>query len=104
MTFSYNFRVLIGGTQGALPFDPAKGSSTLWTPFRAIELTSLSYCFRVLIEVTQGALPLDPAKGSSTLWTPFRAIELISLSYCFRVFIQDNENDRTRFTAPFGRF
>ena len=53
---------------------------------------------------TQGALPLDPAKGSSTLWTPFRAIELTSLSYCFRVFIQDNENDRTRFTAPFGRF
>ena len=65
---------------------------------------TFSYNFRVLIEVTQGALPLDPAKGSSNLWTPFLAIELTSLSYCFRVFIQDNENDRTRFTAPFGRF
>ena len=65
---------------------------------------AFSYNFRVLIGGTQGALPLDPAKGSSTLWTPFRAIELTSLSYCFRVFIQDNENDRTRFTAPFGRF
>ena len=48
MTFSYNFRVLIGGTQGALPLDPAKGSSTLWTPFRAIELVLLSGNARVL--------------------------------------------------------
>ena len=72
-------------TQGALPLDTAKGSSTLWTPFRAIELTSLSYCFRVFIGGTQGALPLDPAKGSSTLWTPFRAIELVLLSGNARV-------------------
>ena len=35
--------------QGALPLDPAKGSSTLWTPIRAIELVS-SPCFaRVFI-------------------------------------------------------
>ena len=45
---------------GALPLDSAKGSSTLWTPFRAIELSALSYCFRVLIGGDQGALPLDP--------------------------------------------
>jgi len=33
--------------QGALPLDPAKGSSTLWTPFFAIELVALSCSFRV---------------------------------------------------------
>ena len=74
-------------TQGALPLDPAKGSSTLWTPFRAIELVTFSYNFRVLIGGTQGALPLDPAKGSSTLWTPIFAIELVAFAYNFRVFI-----------------
>ena len=36
-------------TQGALPLDPTKGSSTLWTPFRAIELVTLSNYFRVFI-------------------------------------------------------
>ena len=50
------------GTQGALPLDPAKGSSTLWTPFRAIELVTSAYFFRVFIGETQGALPLDPAR------------------------------------------
>ena len=48
--------------QGALPLDPAKGSSTLWTPFRAIELVTSAYFFRVFIGETQGALPLDPAR------------------------------------------
>ena len=48
--------------QGALPLDPAKGSSTLWTPFRAIELVTFSGFFRVFIGGTQGALPLDPAR------------------------------------------
>ena len=33
----------------ALPLDSAKGSSTLWTPVRAIELVTFSYFFRVLI-------------------------------------------------------
>ena len=77
-------------TQGALPLDPAKGSSTLWTPIFAIELVTFSYNFRVLIEGTQGALPLDPAKGSSTLWTPIFAIELVAFAYNFRVFIGGN--------------
>ncbi|CDE47917.1 unknown [Faecalibacterium sp. CAG:74] len=45
-----------------LPLDPAKGSSTLWTPFRAIELVTTAYFFRVFIGGTQGALPLDPAR------------------------------------------
>ena len=40
------------GTQGALPLDPAKGFSTLWTPFRAIELSATAYNVRVLIEGT----------------------------------------------------
>ena len=83
-------------TQGALPLDPAKGSSTLWTPFRAIELTSLSYCFRVLIEVTQGALPLDPAKGSSTLWTPVCAIQLSAFSCYARVLIRERHQCRPK--------
>ena len=77
-----------GETQGALPLDSAKGSSTLWTPVRAIALVTLSCCFRVLIGGTQGALPLDPAKGSSTLWTPVRAIQLVTLSCYVRVLIR----------------
>ena len=80
----------------ALPLDSAKGSSTLWTPFRAIELVTTAYFFRVFIGGTQGALPLDPAKGSLTLWTPFRAIELDSSSYFFRVFIQETDKTRRR--------
>ena len=75
----------------ALPLDPAKGSSTLWTPFRAIGLVTFSGFFRVFIGGNQGALPLDPAKGSSTLWTPFRAIELVTFSGFFRVFIGGNQ-------------
>ena len=38
-----------GGTQGAPPLNPAKGSSTLWTPVRAIELRAFACCARVLI-------------------------------------------------------
>lgn len=38
-----------GETQGALPLDPAKGSSTPWTPVRAIQLVTLSCYVRVLI-------------------------------------------------------
>ena len=41
--------VVKGETQGALPLDPAKGSSTLWTPVRAIELVTLSGYARVFI-------------------------------------------------------
>ena len=43
----------------ALPLDSAKGSSTLWTPVRAIQLSAFSRYARVLIGGTQGALPLD---------------------------------------------
>ena len=72
----------------ALPLDSAKGSSTLWTPVRAIQLVTLSCCVRVLIGGTQGALPLDSAKGSSTLWTPVRAIQLNAFSRYARVLIR----------------
>ena len=78
MTFSYYARVLIGGTQGALPLDPAKGSSILWTPVRAIALVTLSYYARVLIGGTQGRCP----------WTPVRAIQLVTLSCYVRVLIR----------------
>ena len=71
----------------ALPLDSAKGSSTLWTPVRAIQLSAFSRYARVLIGGTQGALPLDPAKGSSTLWTPVRAIQLSAFSRYARVLI-----------------
>ena len=77
-------------TQGALPLAPAKGSSTLWTPFRAIQLVTSAYFVRVFIGGTQGALPLTPAKGSSTLWTPIFAIELVAFAYNFRAFIGGN--------------
>ena len=70
------------------PLDSAKGSSTLWTPVRAIQLATLSCYARVLIGGTQGALPLDSAKGSSTLWTPVRAIALVTLSCYVRVLIR----------------
>ena len=72
----------------ALPLDSAKGSSTLWTPIRAIQLSAFSYYARVLIGGTQGALPLDSAKGSSTLWTPVRATQLVTLSCYVRVLIR----------------
>ena len=49
VTLSYWFRVFIGGTQGTLPLDSAKGSSTLWTPFRAIQLVTTAHYARVLI-------------------------------------------------------
>ena len=50
--------------QGALPLDPAKGSSTLWTPIRAIELAS-SPCFaRVFILL---ALRLPPLPHDSII-------------------------------------
>ena len=67
-----------GGTQGALPLDSAKGSSTLWTPVRAIALVTFSYYARVLIGGTQGRC----------LWTPFRAIALVTLSCYVRVLIR----------------
>ncbi len=67
-----------GETQGALPLDPAKGSSTLWTPVRAIQLSAFSYYARVLIGGTQGRC----------LWTPVRAIQLVTLSCYVRVLIR----------------
>ena len=76
------------GNPRALPLDPAKGSSTLWTPVRAIQLSAFSRYARVLIGGTQGALPLDSAKGSSTLWTPVRAIALVTLSCYVRALIR----------------
>ena len=45
--------------QGALPLDPAKGSSTLWTPFFAIELIATAYSMRVFMG-NAIALSLDP--------------------------------------------
>ena len=72
----------------ALPLDSAKGSSTLWTPICAIQLSAFSRYARVLIGGTQGALPLDSAKGSSTLWTPVRATQLVTLSCYVRVLIR----------------
>ena len=62
----------------ALPLDSAKGSSTLWTPVRAIQLSAFSRYARVLIGGTQGALP----------WTPVRAIALVTLSCYVRVLIR----------------
>ena len=60
-----------GGTQGALPLDSAKGSSTLWTPVRAIQLSAFSRYARVLIgERPKGRCPLTP-QGTSSL-DPFR--------------------------------
>ena len=56
----------------ALPLDSAKGSSTLWTPVRAIALVTLSCCFRVLIgERRKGRCPLTPPKGLRPSGLPF---------------------------------
>ena len=44
--------------QGALPLDPAKGSSTLWTPIRAIELASPPCFARVFILLVLRLNPL----------------------------------------------
>ena len=86
----------------ALPLDSAKGSSTLWTPVRAIQLSAFSYYARVLIGGTQGALPLDSAKGSSTLWTPVRAIQLSAFSRYARVLIGERPKGRCPLTPPKG--
>ena len=59
-------------TQGALPLDPAKGSSTLWTPFFAIELVTSSYFFRVLIGGDARALPLTCQRVFDPLDSRFR--------------------------------
>ena len=48
------------GTQGALPLDSAKGSSTLWTPVRAIQLSAFSCCSRVLIRERHQCRPKPP--------------------------------------------
>jgi hypothetical protein len=77
-TFMLFSRADWGETQGALPLDPAKGSSTPWTPVRAIQLSAFSYYARVLIGGTQGRC----------LWTPFRAIALVTLSCYVRVLIR----------------
>ena len=82
--------------------DSAKGSSTLWTPVRAILLSAFSRYARVLIGGTQGALPLDSAKGSSTLWTPVRAIQLSAFSYYARVLIGERRKGRCLWTPPKG--
>ena len=50
--------------QGALPLDPAKGSSTLWTPIRAIELVTTAYSARVFILL---ALRLPPLPHDSII-------------------------------------
>ena len=44
--------------QGALPLDPAKGSSTLWTPFFAIELVATAYSMRVFMGERGWCCPL----------------------------------------------
>ena len=51
-----------GGTQGALPLDPAKGSSTLWTPVRAIGLVTTAYNARVFMEEPKGRCPLTRSR------------------------------------------
>ena len=50
--------------QGTLPLDPAKGSSTLWTPIRAIELASPPCFARVFILL---ALRLPPLPHDSII-------------------------------------
>ena len=58
-------------TRGALPLDPAKGSSTLWTPIFAIELVTSSYFFRVLIWGRRKGAALDLPKGLRPSGLPF---------------------------------
>ena len=61
-------RLCLWTPQGALPLDPAKGSSTLWTPFFAIELVTFPYCFRVLIGEPKGRMK----RGEVPHIAPFR--------------------------------
>ena len=56
----------------ALPLDSVKGSSTLWTPVRAIQLSAFSYCVRVLIwGRRKGRCPVTPPKGLRPSGLPF---------------------------------
>ena len=64
----------------ALPLDSAKGSSTLWTPIRAIQLVTLSCCFRVLIgERRKGRCPWTPPKGLRPSGLPFARLSCVHL-------------------------
>ena len=51
----------------ALPLDSAKGSSTLWTPIRAIELRTSAYCARVFIGGTPNAKEPPLLAGTALL-------------------------------------
>ena len=55
----------------ALPLDSAKGSSTLWTPVRAIELVTTAYNARVFMGEPKGRCPLTPPKGLRPSGLPF---------------------------------
>ena len=57
----------------ALPLDAAKGSSTLWTPFRAIQLVTLSGYARVFIEGDERQLKLSRS-DRGTKSTPLSVI------------------------------
>ena len=55
----------------ALPLDSAKGSSTLWTPVRAIGLVTTAYNARVFMGEPKGRCPLTPPKGLRPSGLPF---------------------------------
>ena len=46
----------------ALPLDSAKGSSTLWTPVRAIQLSAFSCCARVFMGEPKGRCYINKKK------------------------------------------
>ena len=61
----------MGETQGALPLDPTKGSSTLWTPFHAIGLvTSACYARVPLRRASASPFPPQPCWGAGDFLFP----------------------------------
>ena len=75
--------MLIEGDQGALPLDPAKGSSTLWTPIRAIQLVTLPCYARVFIRERgkEAAIPQMYEDGDRKFPKGDRRLRLFALPF-----------------------
>ena len=105
MTLSGCFRVFIEGTQGANetgrspPLDPAKGSSTLWTPFFAIQLVTLSGYFRVFMREPPLYFPFAFFHIKYASFGLTIAISPLRRSFCVGIFSTQRQFARKRLMA-----
>ena len=86
-------------TQGALPLDPAKGSSTLWTPFFAIQLVTLSGYFRVFMREPPLYFPFAFFHIKYASFGLTIAISPLRRSFCVGIFSTQRQFARKRLMA-----